>query len=261
MQSAVRPVSCGPRWTRYFSAPGLSCGPAGAAPCPAAPRPPRPPPPPKPYTPEKSGLPSGVRGIPVDAAAAGVPAAAGFVPVTVTVTDLVRSPIVSVYVVVAAGVTRCVPRGVTRPMPGSIAGAAGFSTSQFSTVDSPGLIVAGRASNVTMRGGGPPRPRPGGGACPVAGAPAAGCCPPPCGVWATTVRTAKRTQTRTASERLKPTSQNDPNDSNDPNAYERISRPSASFMRFAIIDGAPLFAGAPVADSGSPGFTVLLVQP
>jgi len=32
-------------------------------------------------------------------------------------------------------------------------------------------------------------------------------------------------------------------------------------MRLAIIDGAPLFAGAPVAESVSPGFTVLLVHP
>ncbi len=88
----------------------------------------------------------------VDAAAAG---AIGFVPATVTVTDRLTSPIASVYVVVAAGVTRIVPRGVTRPMPGSIAGAAGFSTCHESITDSPGLIDAGRASKLTMRGGGP----------------------------------------------------------------------------------------------------------
>ena len=43
--------------------------------------------------------------------------------------------------------------------------------------------------------------------------------------------------------------------------YDRISRPSASFMRFAIIDGAPLRAGAPVQEIISPCFTLLLVHP
>src|SRR5688572_4428644 len=93
MQSEVRPVSVGPRTTLYFSAPGFNVGvrttPSAAG---AAPRPRPPPPPPNAYTPEKSGLPSGVRGIPlpVGAAAAGV-AATGFVPATVTVTDLVMT--------------------------------------------------------------------------------------------------------------------------------------------------------------------------
>ena len=43
--------------------------------------------------------------------------------------------------------------------------------------------------------------------------------------------------------------------------YDLISRPSASFMRLLIIEGAPLFAGDPVQEIMSPGFTVLLVQP
>src|SRR5438093_12722391 len=90
IQSAVRPVSCGPRFTLYFSAPGFSVGtratPSAAG---AAPRP-RPPPRPKAYTPEKSGLPSAVRGMPFFAAA-GSPdaAAAGVVPSTVTVIERV----------------------------------------------------------------------------------------------------------------------------------------------------------------------------
>src|SRR5688572_3969471 len=92
MQSAVRPVSVGPRTTLYFSAPGFNVGvrttPSADGPAPR----PRPPPPPNAYTPEKSGLPSGVRGMPlaVGAAAAGV-AATGFVPATVTVTALVMT--------------------------------------------------------------------------------------------------------------------------------------------------------------------------
>src|SRR5687767_9308462 len=97
MQSDVRPVSCGlaARFTRYFSAPGFNVGPAGAAPRPAPA--PRPPPPPNAYTPEKSGLPSGVRAIPLLAAAAGGgpgAAAAGFVPATTTVTERVTAPLV-----------------------------------------------------------------------------------------------------------------------------------------------------------------------
>ena len=70
MQSDVRPVSRGfsARLTLYFSAPGFKVGPVAAPP-------PRPlPPPPNAYTPEKSGLPSGVRAIP---ALAGVAATDG----------------------------------------------------------------------------------------------------------------------------------------------------------------------------------------
>src|SRR5688500_16054387 len=93
MQSEVRPVSVGPRTTLYFSAPGFNVGvrttPSAAGPAPR----PRPPPPPNAYTPEKSGLPSGVRGIPLlaGAAAAAGAAATGFDPATVTVTDLVMT--------------------------------------------------------------------------------------------------------------------------------------------------------------------------
>src|SRR5687767_12039485 len=144
-----------------------------------------------------------------------------------------------------------VPRGVTRPMPGSMAGAPGFSTSHSRTADSPGLMDAGFTSNCTIRVGGPPRPRPAG------GAPAAGCC----GACAAAVTTAASTPTSIAIDLRTSTSQNDPDDPNDSHAYDLISLPSASFIRLAIIDGAPLFAGAPVAESGSPGLTVLLVQP
>src|SRR5688572_10291547 len=112
MQSAVRPVSVGPRTTRYFSAPGFNVG-VRTTPSAAAGPAPRPrPPPPNAYTPEKSGLPSGVRGIPLAVGAAEVGtaevgtaevgtaevgradaagAAAGFVPATVTVTDLLMT--------------------------------------------------------------------------------------------------------------------------------------------------------------------------
>src|SRR6476661_9443589 len=81
MQSDVAPVSSGSaaRLTRYFSAPGFNVGPAGAA----APRPPpRPPPPPKAYTPEKSGLPSDVRAMPLLTGTAGAAVAFGCVPST-----------------------------------------------------------------------------------------------------------------------------------------------------------------------------------
>src|SRR5688572_9022937 len=146
MQSDVRPVSSGfsARLTRYFSAPGFKVGPV------AAPPPPPLPPPPNAYTPEKSGLPSGVRAIPALAGAAatdGAPAPA-FVPATVTVTERVTAPVVSVNVVVAAGLTRIVPLGNTRPTLGSMAGAAGFSMCHTSSVDSPGLIDDGCASKV-----------------------------------------------------------------------------------------------------------------
>src|SRR5580704_700473 len=91
MQSEVPPASVGPRTTRYFSAPGLSSGPAGAAGAAAAapPRPPLPPPPPpKLYTPERSGLPSEVRGTGLVAGAVAA-AVTGAVPAAVTVTSRV----------------------------------------------------------------------------------------------------------------------------------------------------------------------------
>src|SRR5438093_13777609 len=89
IQSAVRPVSCRPRLTLYFSAPGFSVGtratPSAAG---AAPRP-RPPPRPKAYTPEKYGFPSDVRGTAFFAAAGSLDAvvATGAVPSTVTVIE------------------------------------------------------------------------------------------------------------------------------------------------------------------------------
>src|SRR6188472_4038448 len=63
MQSEVAPVSCGSaaRLTRYFSAPGFNVGP-GAGPTPLRPAPAKRLA--QPNTPEKSGFPSGIRGIP-----------------------------------------------------------------------------------------------------------------------------------------------------------------------------------------------------
>src|SRR3954471_2446487 len=187
MQSDVAPVSSGLAWRliRYFSAPGLSVGGAAAPPPPTRPGPPN-----RfaqPNTPVKSGLPSGVRGIPpLDAAAAVVAlAATGVVPGMVTVTVFVTEPAVNVYVVVALGVTRSVPRGTTRPSPWSSVpnppkplAEGGFSITHESNADSPARIVAGRASKVTMRGSGAgaPRPRPCAGAPPGGAAPPAGAC-------------------------------------------------------------------------------------
>src|SRR5688572_6846338 len=102
MQSAVRPVSVGPRTTRYFSAPGFNVGVRTTPSAVAGPAPRPRPPPPNAYTPEKSGLPSGVRGMPLAVDAAAVDgaevgtaevagAATGFVPATVTVTDLLMT--------------------------------------------------------------------------------------------------------------------------------------------------------------------------
>src|SRR5438128_1736197 len=160
MQSAVRPVSSGPRFTLYFSAPGFNAGVrATASAAGAAPRPR--PPPPKAYTPEKSGFPSAVCGIAAFAVAASLElvTATGVVPATVTVIERVTGAvfggrIVNVYVVVAAGLSCLLPRGVTEPRPGSIVSPAGFSVLQTSRTESPGLIEAGRASKVMMRAGG-----------------------------------------------------------------------------------------------------------
>ena len=71
-----------------------------------------------PYTPVRSGLPSGIRRAPagVEAAGAGL-ALAATVPSTVTTTLRGAAPLtVSVYVVVADGVTCLLPRGVTAPI-------------------------------------------------------------------------------------------------------------------------------------------------
>src|SRR3954471_20605896 len=98
MQSDVAPVSSGfaCRLIRYFSAPGLSVG--GAAPPPPRTRPGPPNRFAQPNTPVKSGLPSGVRGIPpVEADAAAVAlAATGVVPRIITVTVFVTGPAVNV---------------------------------------------------------------------------------------------------------------------------------------------------------------------
>src|SRR5579862_6002549 len=98
MQFEVGPASVGPRVTRYFSAPGFNSGPPAAAPPP--PRPPRPPAGAAPaagaaplgalksYTPERSALPSGIRGR-AFATSTAAPFATGVVPATVTVTSFV----------------------------------------------------------------------------------------------------------------------------------------------------------------------------
>src|SRR5262245_11047164 len=90
---------------------------------------------------------------------AAAPPGRGAVPATVTVTELVTElllgpRIVKTYVVVAAGFSCLLPRGVAGPMPGSIVNPAGFSVAHTNCVDSPGLIDAGRASKVTTRGSG-----------------------------------------------------------------------------------------------------------
>src|SRR3954466_11793802 len=99
MQSDVAPVSSGfaCRLIRYFSAAGLSVGGAAAPPPPTRPGPPN-----RfaqPNTPVKSGLPSGVRGIPPPPEADAVVvafAATGVVPGMVTVTVFVTGPAVNV---------------------------------------------------------------------------------------------------------------------------------------------------------------------
>src|SRR5688572_26002339 len=114
-----------------------------------------------------------MRGIGAEAPEASAAAGAiGVVPATVTVNERVTPPaIVSVYVVVAFGVTLMVPRGGIAPMPLSIV-AVPASVAQVKSKDSPGLIVTGFAWKLTIRGvialRPPPRPP-----CPAA-APCAG---------------------------------------------------------------------------------------
>jgi hypothetical protein len=91
------------------------------------------------YTPERSGLPSEVRGTGLVAGAAAA-AVTGAVPATVTVTSRVSVVLfgpstVNVYVVVALGVTSRVPRGVTRPGSGLIVTPLGFSVAQTKVAD------------------------------------------------------------------------------------------------------------------------------
>jgi hypothetical protein len=60
---------------------------------------------------------------------------------------------VKVYVVVTAGFSCRVPRGVTRPGSGSIVTLAGFSVCHTSMNDCPGRREAGSAVKRTMRAG------------------------------------------------------------------------------------------------------------
>src|SRR3954466_8289317 len=85
-------------------------------------------------------------------------AAVGELPATVTVTVFVSSwsfgpRTVSVYVVVADGVIRRLPRGVTRPGSGSIVTDTGFSVCHTSIEGWPARIDAGSTENVTIRAG------------------------------------------------------------------------------------------------------------
>jgi hypothetical protein len=86
------------------------------------------------------------------------PAAAGTVPATLTVTAFVSCWLfgprtVSVYVVVAVGVNRRLPRGVTRPGSGSIVTPAGFSVCHTSVKDCPARSETGSAVKVIIRAG------------------------------------------------------------------------------------------------------------
>src|SRR5687767_6822860 len=167
----VRPrTSLGPpRTIRNFSAPGLSGGGVAPAGRPALP-----------YTPERSGLPSAIRAPPAAGGGVARTAVGGAVPSTVTTTVRVGPPFaVNVYVVVAAGITCRLPRGVTAPTPGSMATPDGFSTCHTSSTGCPARTIAGLASNETIRGSSPgcaPRPPRPAGAAGACAAPAGGCC-------------------------------------------------------------------------------------
>src|SRR5690349_19642655 len=97
-----RPVSSAPRTTRYFSAPGFRVGVRGSEPgAGGGAAPPRPPGATAyPYPPERSGLPSAVRGAGclVRSTAPASVAATGLVPDTVTVAVFVNVPLVPVTV-------------------------------------------------------------------------------------------------------------------------------------------------------------------
>ena len=80
------------------------------------------------------------------------------VPVTVTFTSwvsvvLLGPATVSVYVVVAVGVTWRVPRAVTLPMFEMVT-LFGFSVDHVSTMGCPAATVVGLAVKLTMRAGG-----------------------------------------------------------------------------------------------------------
>ena len=146
----------------------------------------------------------------------------------------------------AAGLICLLPRGVTGPIPGSIVNPVGFSVLHSNCVVSPGLIEAGFASNETTRGAG----------CGLAFPRPCACSPELRPAKANTSITVVFKQTSRGFESVKSV-QSVANSC----LYDLISRPSASFMRLLIIEGAPLFAGDPVQEIMSPGFTVLLVQP
>jgi hypothetical protein len=130
----------------------------------------------------KSGLPSENRGTGFFALLIGsaADAAAATVPGIVTVSERVTGPptplAVSVYVVVAAGEMARVPRGVTRPMFGSIVIVPGFSVAQVNFTAWPRWIVFGSAVKETIRTGSraaswyADRPRPAAGCSGAAGA-------------------------------------------------------------------------------------------
>src|SRR5687768_500555 len=101
-----------------------------------------------------------MRGTPCAAAGVVAAAATGVVPATVMVTVRVSTcplgppPTDSVYVVVAVGDSRVEPRAMTGPTPGVTDIAPGFSATQDSTTDSPGLIEVRSASNDMIRASG-----------------------------------------------------------------------------------------------------------
>src|SRR5688572_1164504 len=101
-----------------------------------------------------------MRGTPCAAAGVVADAVTGVVPATVIVTVRVSTcplgppPTDSVYVVVAVGDSRAEPRAITGPTPGVTNIAPGFSATQDSTMDSPGLIEVRSASNDMIRASG-----------------------------------------------------------------------------------------------------------
>src|SRR5688572_16466219 len=168
--SVVRPrTSPGPpRTILNFSAPAFSGGGVAPAGRPALP-----------YTPERSGLPSGIRA--PAATGGGVErAAGGALPSTVTTSVRDGPPFaVNVYVVVPVGITCRLPRGVTAPTPGSMATPEGFSTCHINSTGCPARTVAGFASNDTILGSSPGcAPRPPRPPCAAGAGAGAGACAP-----------------------------------------------------------------------------------
>src|SRR6185295_5204537 len=142
------PRSSGRVSTRNFSAPGAGCtAPTSRTPFSAM------------YRPDRSGLPFASFGTGGGARGGAAGSAAAVVPRTVTVTARRISPLlpvaVSVYVVVAAGVTRCVPRNATLPGSGAIDTVYAFNTSQCNVAAWPGSIAAGSAFRSRINAGAP----------------------------------------------------------------------------------------------------------